>query len=109
MEEGAAKGSATFNQVLSMIISPSAVIKIQVYRGSPFKSHNEMVAYYTVPAANVADEGEDLELSMIEEGEGGGGEEGNGTPGRRERTGPRLTVQWVWGVGLNSPTKMSQM
>jgi hypothetical protein len=84
-------GGASFNQVLSMIISPSAVIKIQVYKGSPFSTNNEMVAYATLPAVSVGGGGSGMvELEVIEGGDKAG-----------------LEVGWVWGEGMNSPKSLA--
>jgi hypothetical protein len=95
----------SFNQVLSMIISPSAVMKIQVYRGSPFNSHNEMIAYCTAPAAGIGKNGEYMELIIIEEG---GGMSSPGSASKRNgRGGPRLQVQWLWSENMNSPVPMT--
>jgi len=89
-------GVVEYYQILSMIISPSAVIKIQVYRGSPFETHNEMIAYSTAPASGVFGEAV-IDLILIED------DNTMRSPPRGRAEKAQLSVKWVWGDGMNSP------
>ena len=77
-----------FRQTLSMIVSPSEVLKVRVYKGSPFEQNSDLVGYNTVSCdalEHVGDNGLDV-LNL-------GG----------ESTGVCIDVEFVWGTGLQSP------
>ena len=79
-------GNPEWKQTLSMTISPSAVMKIQLFRGSPFDSTPELLSYQTVHCKEL---GKSEGVKMIEVGGGGGG--GN------------VMVEFVWSEDMLSP------